>query len=70
MSDEKKIDEIKRLCAEAGLTVAEVLREAKIPYSTVQNWELKDPKPFETERAIKTTLEKMKSEKPKSDAVA
>jgi len=70
MSDEKKIDEIKRLCAEAGFTVAEVLREAKIPYSTVQNWEVKDPKPFETERTIKNTLAEMIKEKSKSNAVA
>lgn len=68
MSDEKKIDEIKRLCAEAGFTVAEVLREAKIPYSTVQNWEVKDPKPFETERTIKATLVQMAAEKQRQTA--
>lgn len=63
MSQEKKIEEIERLCEENGLQLAEVLREAKIPYSTVQNWKKKDPKPFETEKTIKDTIIKMASQK-------
>lgn len=63
MSKEKKIEEIERLCEENGLKLAEVLREAKVPYSTVQNWKNKDPKPFETEKTIKDTIIKMASRK-------
>jgi DNA-binding transcriptional regulator YiaG len=67
MSDEKqpekKIDEIKRKCTEAGLSVAEVFREAKEPYSTVQNWERGDPKPFKTYNNIIATINKMAADK-------
>jgi len=56
---EKKIEEIKRLCAENGLPVAEVFREAKIPYSTVQNWERKEPDAFETYDKLKETIAEM-----------
>ena len=63
MPRKKRIDEIKRLCDEAGLSYSEVFREAKRPYSTIANWTRKEPDNFETYDALIDTIEKLKKAK-------
>lgn len=63
MPKEKRIDEIKRLCDENGLPVAEVFRKADIPYNTVANWTRKEPAAFETYDKLKDTINEMVSVK-------
>ena len=58
----KKIDEIKQKCKDTGLEINKVFREAKIPVCTIQNWEKKNPKTFETLDIINETIERMKNE--------
>ncbi len=60
---EKRIDEIKRLCDENGLSTSEVFRKADVPYSTVANWTRKEPDAFETYDKLKDTIAEMASEK-------
>jgi len=59
MAKEKKIDEIKRLCEEKGLSVASVFRTAQIPSSTIANWTRKEPEAFETYEKLKKTINTM-----------
>jgi len=63
MNKEKRVDEIIRLCAESGLSLLEVCREAKVNYGTIQKWQNKEPDAFETYDTLKDTIEVMKSKK-------
>jgi len=65
MQKETRKQEIVRLCDENGLKPAEVLREAKIPYATMQNWE-EDPKAFQTYDKIKETITALAASKSES----
>lgn len=65
MNTEKKkqIDIIQEKAEAAGLSLSEVFREAKVPYSTVQNWKQKEPTAFETVNKLNETIERLAAEK-------
>ncbi len=69
MSKEKKIDEIRRLAAESGLSLPEVFMKANVLYSTVGNWDRKEPEAFAVYDRLKETIEEMKTAK-KSETVS
>lgn len=58
----KEIDKIKQKCKEAGLGIYDVLREAKVPRDTVQNWNKKNPKAFETKDKIYAAIDKLSND--------
>lgn len=57
--NEKRLDKIKRLAGEKNLSLTEVFREAKIPHSTIQNWERKEPEAFHTYDTLIETVKRM-----------
>ena len=61
MKQEKRIDEIERLCVEKGLSIYEVFREAKIPASTIANWRRKEPNAFSDYDKLKQTIEELEA---------
>jgi len=62
---ETRKQEIIRLCEEIGVKPSDVLREAKVPYSTIHNWE-EDPKAFQTYDKIKETITALAASKSES----
>lgn len=56
---EKRIDVIRRLCSENNLSLSEVFRKADIPYSTVQNWDNKEPEAFTTYDTLIDTIDEI-----------
>ena len=51
-----QIEIIREKCENLGLNIYDVLREAKVPQTTVQNWK-EDPKAFKTLAKINTAIE-------------
>lgn len=56
MEAKTQIEIIKERCTELGLNIYDVLREAKVPTTTVHNWK-EDPKAFVTLRKINEAIE-------------
>lgn len=50
------------LCAQAGTNITEVCKRAGVNRNTVDQWRKKEPKQFQTLRALFYTIEKIKQE--------
>lgn len=62
MGTKTQIEIIREKCDKLGLNIYDVLREAKVPQTTVHNWK-KDPKPFQTLDKINNAIEILSAEK-------
>lgn len=60
---ELAIDEIKRLCQEAGISLRELCTRKNIDPTSLQRWKGKDPKSIQTYRDLKEGIEEYKTEK-------
>lgn len=56
MEAKTQIEIIREKCESKGLNIYDVLREAKVPQTTVQNWK-EDPKAFKTLAKINSAIE-------------
>lgn len=56
MEAKTQIEIVREKCEEKGLNIYDVLREAKVPQTTVQNWKT-DPKAFQTLAKIENAIE-------------
>jgi len=62
MGTKTQIEIIREKCEEKGLNIYDVLREAKVPQTTVHNWRT-DPKAFQTLEKINNAIEVLSAEK-------
>ena len=62
MGTKTQIEIIQEKCDKLGLNIYDVLREAKVPQTTVYNWKT-DPKAFQTLNKINNAIEVLSAEK-------